>query len=457
MTTAPRCVVLAYSGGLDTSIIVPWLKEAYGCKVVAFAADVGQGSELDGLAEKAIASGADDFVLEDLREEFARDYIFPALAAGAVYEHSYLLGTALARPAIARRQVEIALDRGADGLAHGCTGKGNDQVRFELTYRALAPQLKVIAPWREWQIRSREEALAYASARGIPVPVSSGKLYSRDRNLWHCSHEGGPLEDPSRPAEPSLFLLTCSPQEAPDQPEEVTVGFDAGRPVSLERVPLSPADLIERLNLIAGRHGVGRVDLVENRIVGIKSRGVYETPAGTVLLEALRALQGLTLDRETVRFLQQVSLRYSELVYAGAWFTTLRESLDAFVARALATTTGEVTVRLYKGQASVASRRSPYSLYDSALGGFDMEGYRPADAEGFINLLGLPLTVRATLLGPSVPLRSAPASASGVVVEPAGKLQVLNLRSAPARSRGERPKSGELRSVPVTSAGRSGR
>jgi len=405
MTDSLRSVVLAYSGGLDTSIIVPWLKENYHCRVIAFAADVGQGDELTGLARKAIASGADEFLVEDLREDFARDYLFPALAAGAVYEHSYLLGTALARPLIARRQVEIALALGADGVAHGCTGKGNDQVRFEMTYRALAPQLRVVAPWREWTIASREEACAYAAARGISVPVSSGKLYSRDRNLWHCSHEGGPLEDPGRAPEPDLFLMTVAPEKAPDLPVDVTIGFDGGRPVSLDGRPLSPARLVAALNEIAGRHGVGRVDLVENRVVGMKSRGVYETPGGTVLVEAIRALESLTVDRETARFLQQAGLRYADLVYAGQWFTPLRTALDAFVGNALATTTGDVTVRLHKGCATAVARQSPHSLYDAALGGFAMAGYRPADALGFISLTGLPLAVRATRFGPAVPLR----------------------------------------------------
>jgi argininosuccinate synthase len=405
MTSRLRSVVLAYSGGLDTSIIVPWLKETYGCRVIAFAADVGQGDEISGLARKAIASGADEFLVEDLREDFARDYLFPALAAGAVYEHSYLLGTALARPIIARCQVELALALRADGVAHGCTGKGNDQVRFELTYRALAPHLRVIAPWREWSISSREEACAYAAERGIPVPVSSGKLYSRDRNLWHCSHEGGPLEDPGRAPEPDLFLMTAAPEKAPDQPTEVTIGIEHGRPAALDGRPLSPARLIAALNEIAGAHGVGRVDLVENRLVGMKSRGVYETPGGTVLVEAMRALQSLTLDRDTARFLQIVGLRYADLAYGGQWFTPLRASLDALVATALETTTGEVTLRLHKGSAVVVGRRSPHSLYDAALGGFAMTGYQPADATGFISLTGLPLAVRAERFGPAAPLR----------------------------------------------------
>ena len=412
MSDTPRSVVLAYSGGLDTSIIVPWLKERYGCRVIAFAANVGQGDELAGLEAKALASGADAFVLEDLREEFAREFVFPALAAGAVYEHSYLLGTALARPVIARRQVEVALALGADAVAHGCTGKGNDQVRFELTYRALAPRLAVVAPWREWSIRSREDALAYARERNIPVPVSGGKLYSRDRNLWHCSHEGGPLEDPWNAPEPSIYLLTADPAKAPGTPEDVVIEFDRGRPVGLNGQTLSPARLIEQLNAIAGRHGVGRTDLVENRLVGMKSRGVYETPGGTVLVEALRGLESLTLDRETARQLQQVALRYADLVYAGAWFTPLRESLDALVERALSTTSGAVRVRLFKGSATVTGRRSARSLYDAALGSFSMDGYRPSDAEGFIRLLGLPLEVRAAVHGPAAPLRphTGPAS-----------------------------------------------
>jgi argininosuccinate synthase len=435
MTGQIRSVVLAYSGGLDTSIIVPWLKETYHCRVIAFAADVGQGEELSGLSRKAIATGADEFLVEDLREDFARDYLFPALAAGAVYEHSYLLGTALARPLIARRQVEIALALGADGVAHGCTGKGNDQVRFEMTYRALAPQLRVVAPWREWSIKSREEACAYASERGIPVPVTAGKLYSRDRNLWHCSHEGGPLEDPGQAPSPDLFLMTASPESAPETPCDVTIGFDHGRPVTLDGRRLSPARLVTALNAIAGEHGVGRIDLVENRLVGMKSRGVYETPGGTVLVEALRALESLTLDRETARFLQAASLRYADLVYAGQWFTPLRAALDAFVDSALATTTGDVTVRLHKGRATAVSRRSPNSLYDAELGGFAMTGYRPADALGFISLTGLPMAVRAERFGPAVPLRK---DTTGTIHVKAGEPAAARRVSAVARPRSGR-------------------
>ena len=322
---------LAYSGGLDTSIIIPWLRETYGCEVVAVAVDVGQAEETAGLREKALATGACEFHLVDARDELARDYLFPVLKAGAVYEHEYLLGTATARPLIARKQVEIALATGCDAVAHGCTGKGNDQVRFELAYQSLAPQLTVIAPWREWPISSREDAIDYAAARGIPIPVTKKDPFSRDRNLWHLSHEGGPLEDPAFEPHPSMYRLTVDPREAPDEPERVTIAFEAGVPVSVDGERLGPAALIERLNLIGGRHGVGRIDIVENRLIGIKSRGVYETPGGTLLLQALRAVESLTLDRDSDHEKQRLALRYAEIVYFGQWFSPLREALDGFV------------------------------------------------------------------------------------------------------------------------------
>jgi argininosuccinate synthase len=385
-----RRVALAYSGGLDTSIIIPWLRETYGCEVVAIAADVGQEQETSGLAEKARRTGAADFHLLDLREEFARDYLFPVLRSGAIYEREYLLGTASARPLIASKQVEIALQTGCDALAHGCTGKGNDQVRFELAYQALAPELAVIAPWREWDIASREDAMDFAAARGIPVAATRKDPYSRDRNLWHLSHEGGRLEDPAWEPDPSLFQLTVAPEEAPDEPERVTVSFESGVPVAVDGERLSPASLIGALNAIGGRHGVGRCDIVENRLVGIKSRGVYETPGGTILVSALRALESLTLDRDTAHEKERLALRYAELVYFGQWFTALREGLDAFFENVMEPVTGSVTLKLYRGAAAVCARSSPRSLYDRGLASFDMSGYTAQDSAGFIRLFGLP-------------------------------------------------------------------
>jgi argininosuccinate synthase len=382
-------VALAYSGGLDTSIIIPWLRESYGCEVVAVAVDVGQGEETSGLAEKARATGACEFRLVEAREELARDYLFPMLKAGAVYEKDYLLGTAAARPLIARKQVEAALETGCDGLAHGCTGKGNDQVRFELAYQALAPELAIIAPWREWNIVSREDALEYARARNIPVPVTRRDPYSRDRNLWHLSHEGGPLEDPEFEPPASLYRLTADPSEAPDRPAKIAVGFESGIPVSVDGERLSPAALIERLNDLGGRHGVGRADLVENRLIGIKSRGVYETPGGTILVAALKALESLTLDRDGSHEKERVGLRYAELVYFGQWFSPLREAYDAFLDVLLAPVTGSVTLKLFKGSVAVVGRSSPNSRYSASLASFDMTGFTPKDSEGFIRLFGL--------------------------------------------------------------------
>jgi argininosuccinate synthase len=383
-------VALAYSGGLDTSIIIPWLKETYGCEVVAVAVDVGQEEETSGLAEKAFNTGASDFHLLDVREEFAKDYLFPVLRAGAIYEREYLLGTATARPLIAKKQVEVALATGCDALAHGCTGKGNDQVRFELAYQALAPELGVIAPWREWSITSREDAIDYAAARGIPVPATKKEPYSRDRNLWHISHEGGPLEEPGFEPERSMFKLTVDPEDAPDEPERVTIGFDAGMPISVNGEALPPARLVKTLNAIAGRHGVGRIDLVENRLVGIKSRGVYETPGGTLLVAGLKAVESLTLDRDAAHEKDRLGIRYAELVYFGQWFTPLREALEAFMEHLTTTVTGTATLKLYKGAATVVGRSSPYALYSAQLASFDMTGYTPSDAGGFIRLFGLP-------------------------------------------------------------------
>jgi len=391
-------VVLAYSGGLDTSIIVPWLKENYGCEVITFTADIGQEEELEGLEAKALASGASKAYIEDLREQFLTEFVFPTLQAGAVYEREYLLGTSFARPLIARRQVEIANLEGADAVAHGCTGKGNDQVRFELTYKAFNPHLTVIAPWREWHIRSREDALAYAQAHGIPVAATAKKIYSRDRNLWHLSHEGGDLEDPWKEPPEDVFVLTRSPAEAPDEPAYVVISFEKGVPVALDGKPMGPVDLVTTLNRLGGLHGVGRVDLVENRLVGMKSRGVYETPGGTILHIAHQALETLTLDRDTLHYKDLVAQRFAELIYYGQWFTPLREALSAFVAKTQETVTGDVRVKLYKGSCTVVGRRSPFSLYREDFATFGQDDvYDQKEAQGFINLFGLPLKVRALL------------------------------------------------------------
>jgi argininosuccinate synthase len=396
-----RKAALAYSGGLDTSIIIPWLKENYGCEVVAVAVDVGQAEETSGLKEKALATGACDFHLVDAREEFAAEYLWRVLRAGAVYEHEYLLGTSTARPLIAKKQVEIALQTGCDALSHGCTGKGNDQVRFELAYQSLAPELAIVAPWREWSITSREEAIDYAAARSIPVPVTKKEPYSRDRNLWHLSHEGGPLEDPAFEPEESMFKLTVDPRKAPDEPEKVKIGFDGGFPVEVNGKLLAPAELLATLNEIAARHGVGRVDMVENRLVGIKSRGVYETPGGTLLVQALRALETLTLDRDAMHEKERLALRYAELVYYGQWFSPLREALEAFVEKVTETVTGHVTMKLFKGSAIVVGRTSEHSLYSANLASFNMTGYTSQDATGFIRLFGLPTRGRKRLVPPT--------------------------------------------------------
>jgi argininosuccinate synthase len=390
----PKKVVLAYSGGLDTSIIIPWLKETYGgCEVIAMIGDVGQKEDLEAARKKALATGAASATIEDLREEFITEYIWPTLRAGAVYEHKYLLGTSFARPVIAKRQVQVALKHAADAVCHGCTGKGNDQVRFELTYKALAPKLQIIAPWREWKIFSREDAIAYASAHNIPIEQSNANIYSRDRNIWHLSHEGGCLEDPANAPDEAMWQWVVSPEKAPDTSTDVEIGFEAGDPVSVNGKKLGPIELINTLNDVAATNGVGRIDLVENRLVGMKSRGAYETPGGTLLMLAHRELETLSLDRETAHYQQLLSLRYAEMVYYGLWFTPLRESLDAFFSNSQKRVTGTVGLRLYKGNVNFTHRKSPNSLYRKDLASFAMTRYNPKDAEGFINLFALPVTI----------------------------------------------------------------
>jgi argininosuccinate synthase (EC 6.3.4.5) len=403
MSAKVNKVVLAYSGGLDTSIIVPWLKQNYGNpEVICYCANIGQDDELSGLEEKAIATGASKCYVEDLREEFVRDFLFPLLQSGAVYERTYLLGTSVARPLIARRQAEIALQEGADALAHGCTGKGNDQVRFELTYMAFAPHLKVIAPWREWNIRSREDALDYAAEHNVPVTATLKSIYSRDRNIWHMSHEGGILEDPWNEPEEAMYTLTTAPEAAPDEPEYVVVGFEQGTPVSVNGKRLEPVELLLTLNDIGAKHGIGRVDLVENRLVGMKSHGVYETPGGTILRVAHQGLEQLTLDRDTLHYKDVIAHRYAELVYYGQWYTPLREALDAFVRVTQRNVTGEARLKLYKGNATLVGRRAAKSLYNPDIASFTMsDSYNQKDAEGFIKIFGLPVKVQALLEGRS--------------------------------------------------------
>ncbi|MBC7249577.1 MAG: argininosuccinate synthase [Anaerolineae bacterium] len=392
-------VVLAYSGGLDTSCIVPWLKENYGCEVITFTADLGQGAEeLEGLEEKALASGASRAYIMDLREEFLTEYAFPTMQAGAIYERLYLLGTSFARPVTAKHMVRIAEEEGAEAVAHGCTGKGNDQVRFELTVKALNPTLQVVAPWREWEIRSREDALAYARAHNVPVAATEKSIYSRDRNIWHLSHEGGILEDPWTEPEEEMFQLTVAPEKAPDEPLYLTVDFEQGVPVAVNGQAMGPVELLSYLNEVGGAHGVGRVDLVENRLVGMKSRGVYETPGGTILYTAHQGLEQICLDRDTLHYKEIVAHRYAELVYFGKWFTPLREALSAFVAKTQERVTGTVRVKLFKGSCSVVGRKSPFSLYREDFATFGKDDvYDQSDAEGFINLFGLPLKVKALI------------------------------------------------------------
>ncbi len=388
-------IVLAYSGGLDTSVILGWLREEYGAEVIAYCADVGQGEELAPVEGKAKASGASHVVIEDLREVFARDYVFPILRANALYEGTYMLGTSIARPLIARRQVELALEHGADAVAHGATGKGNDQVRFELTFAALAPQLKIIAPWRDWDFQGRADLIAYAERHSIPIPVTREKPYSSDRNLLHMSFEGGILEDPWREPHDDMFLLTTAPEKAPDQPQYVEIDYLAGDPVAVDGDALSPAALLARLNEIGGRHGIGRMDIVENRYVGMKSRGVYETPGGTILHVAHRAVESLTLDREVVHLRDGLIPRYAEMVYYGTWFAPEREMLQAAIDEAQKPVTGTARIKLYKGNATVAGRRADKSLFDPGIASFEEAGgYRQSDATGFISLNGLRLRLR---------------------------------------------------------------
>jgi len=392
----PEKVVLAYSGGLDTSIIIPWLKEHYSYEVIAMVGDVGQGDDIEAVVEKAYATGATKVIVEDLREEFLTGYVLPALKAGAVYEHKYLLCTSLARLVIAKHQVEVALREGATAVAHGCTGKGNDQVRFELTYQALAPELKIIAPWREWTLKSREDCLDYAEQHGIPVAASREKIHSRDRNLWHISHEGGELEDAANAPLGTTWQITRSPKDAPDQEEQVQIGFLQGVPISVNGMEMDPVSLVELLNEIGARNAVGRIDLVENRFVGIKSRGCYETPGGTLIITAHRELEALCLERDVAHYKQHIGLKYAELVYFGLWFTPLREALDAFVNETQKNMTGSITLSLYKGNVSIVSRESEHSLYRTDLSSFTMDdSYDQKDAAGFIRILGLPSRSRA--------------------------------------------------------------
>jgi argininosuccinate synthase len=393
-------VVLAYSGGLDTSVIVPWLRENYGCEVVCFTADVGQAEELDGLEEKALKSGASQLVIRDLREEFAEQYIFPVLKAGALYERKYMLGTSIARPLIAKHMVDVAHMEGADAIAHGCTGKGNDQVRFELTYMALEPKLQIISPWKDpaFEQRDRESAVEYAEKKGIPITASKKKIYSQDRNLWHISHEGGILENPWAEPEESMYVMSVSPEKAPDTPQYVEIEFENGNPIGVDGKKLSPVQVIVTLNKIGGAHGVGRVDLVENRLVGMKSRGVYETPGGTLLLTAHRELESLTLDKATLHYKDILAGKYAELVYNGQWFTPLRYAMDAFTDSVQTRVTGTVRLKLYKGNIIIAGRKSPFSLYREDLATFAEDAvYNQKEAEGFINLFGLPNKVEALL------------------------------------------------------------
>ncbi len=391
-------VVLAYSGGLDTSVILAWLKETYNCEVIAFAADLGQNEDMEEIREKAVKTGADKVYVEDLKEEFVRDYVFPMMRAGAIYENYYLLGTSIARPLIAKKQMEIAREEGADAVSHGATGKGNDQVRFELTYYAFDPSIKVITPWRIWDLKSRSDLIDWAKKRGIPVPVTKDKPYSMDRNLLHISYEGGILEDPWAEPPEDIFQLTVSPMKAPDEPEYVEIDFEKGDPVRVNGEELTPAQLLAKLNEIAGRHGVGRVDLVENRYVGMKSRGVYETPGGTLIYHAHRALESITLDREVMHFRDSVIPKYAELVYYGYWFSPERETLQQYIDATQENVTGTVRLKLYKGNVIIAGRKSPYSLYSPEFATFEEEEvYNQADAEGFIKINSLRLRIRTLL------------------------------------------------------------
>ena len=392
-------VVLAYSGGLDTSIIIPWLKENYdNCEVIAVCGDVGQGDELDVVHDKALASGASKVYIADLKEEFVRDYVYPVIRSGAIYEGGYLLGTSCARPLIAKALVEVAKKEGADYIAHGATGKGNDQVRFELTIKALSPETKIIAPWRIWDIKSREDAVDFANAHNIPVPVTKKRPYSMDRNVLHLSHEGADLEDPANEPLDDLYLICNRPEDAPDEPEYITLTFEKGNAVKLNGEALTPLAMLEKLNALGAKHGIGILDIVENRLVGMKSRGVYETPGGTILYKAHQGLESLTLDRSTMEFKAHAAVKYAQLVYDGLWYTPLKEALDAFIDKTQETCSGEVRLKLYKGSCTTAGMTSPYSLYNEEFVTFgEDEVYNQADAEGFINLFGLPLKVNALM------------------------------------------------------------
>ncbi len=396
---AKEKIVLAYSGGLDTSVIVRWLQEEYDYDIVALTADVGQGeTELNGLEEKALKTGASEIFVEDIREELVTDYIFPMVQSGAVYEGKYLLGTAIARPLIGKKLVETAEKVGATAVAHGATGKGNDQVRFEFAVKALNPHLKIIAPWREWELKSRTDCINYACKYNIPIPVTAEKPYSIDRNIWHISFEGGILEDPAREPDRDMFRLTCDPLDAPDEPEALSISWLKGIPYAVNGKNLGPLELVEELNRIAGKHGVGRVDLVENRLLGMKSRGIYETPGGTLLAFAHRELEQYTLDRETYHYKEVIALKYAEMIYYGLWFTPLREALDAFVRTTQEKVTGTVNMKLYKGNIVVTGRESEYTLYNPDMATFEAdELYNQKDAQGFINLYGLPLTIQGML------------------------------------------------------------
>lgn len=419
MTNKKEKVVLAYSGGLDTSIIIPWLKENYGYDVIAMSADVGQGEELAPLKEKAIKTGASKLYIEDLRDEFVTDYIYPTMKAGAVYEGKYLLGTSFARPLIARRLVEIARKEGAVAIAHGATGKGNDQVRFESAVKALAPDLKIIAPWREWDIQSRDQAIDYAAAHNVPLAVTKKTSYSMDRNLWHLSHEGLDLEDPANEPKNEMFLICTPPEQAPDTPTYVEIEFEQGTPVRVDGKELAPAALIDYLNELGAKNGVGIVDMVENRLVGMKSRGVYETPGGTVLYYAHQKLEELCLDRVTMHYKEQMALRYAELVYDGVWFSPLREAMDAFVDSTQRTVTGKVRLKLYKGSVTAAGTESPYSLYSEDFATFGVDDvYNQADGTGFINIFALPMRVRAMLFPADAEKRLTGAEPQPVAVAP---------------------------------------
>ncbi len=393
-------VVLAYSGGLDTSIIIPWLKENYNnCEVIAVSGDVGQGTELDGLEEKALKTGASKLYIEDLTDEFVDDYVFPTVKAGAIYENRYMLGTSFARPVIAKRIVEIALKEGADAICHGCTGKGNDQVRFELAIKAFAPNMKIIAPWRIWDIKSRDEEIDYAEAHNIPLKINRETNYSKDKNIWHLSHEGLDLEDPANePMYDKILEMGVTPEKAPDKPTYVTISFDKGVPVAVDGKKMKGSDIVRKLNELGGANGIGLADIVENRLVGMKSRGVYETPGGAILYHAHEVLETLCLDKETAHFKQQIAIKFADLVYNGQWFTPLREALSAFVDSTQQTVTGDVKLKLYKGNITNAGVTSPYSLYDEDIATFAQDDvYDQMDSQGFINLFGLPIKVKAMM------------------------------------------------------------